>query len=352
MQFKSEMQLTSIPVTLHTPSEMVAVLLYIFAFLVHFVKPQSPYLSLTVSAESNLIEITYKNFANYTPGDIIFLTDYDATEIPISSLEEYRVEGQDGYKRTHVYYTYLYPKIVGMTEGCHSVWAMYVTSIGEIIYKTCLMNYPTWMNDMLPQLGNLSLRNFIIPGTHDSGSYRENQLMKNVYPLNYYITQDDNILGQLIHGARYLDIRPAYYGDNKHRWWVNHDFVMQQPLTVIMDQVIQFVKETNEPVIFGLKEFPIGFNGNYTRHVELVKFMEAYFGELIVRSNGFSYWSMTLYEILSHPTQRIILAYDKESVFHDYRHMLFPGVYQHWGNVRFWRELQFYLSNIQYGGIA
>lgn len=275
------------------------------------------------------------------------MTDYDPMEIPTAPLEEYRVEGQQGYKRTHVHYKFSYPTIVGMTTGCHQIWALYVSSHGEMIHKTCLMNYPTWMNDMLPKLGNLSLRSFLIPGTHDSGSYRENTAMKTLYPLNYYITQDDNILGQLIHGARYLDIRPAYYKDSLHKWYVNHDFVIQQPLTVVMDQVIQFVKETKEPVIFGLKEFPVGFN-NITTHVNLVKFMESYFGEYIVRSNGLSYWSMSLKEILDHPKERIILAYDKEDIFHEYRYMLFPGVVQHWGDVRSWEELEAYLRKVQY----
>uniref|UniRef100_T1H2W1 Phosphatidylinositol-specific phospholipase C X domain-containing protein n=1 Tax=Megaselia scalaris TaxID=36166 RepID=T1H2W1_MEGSC len=136
--------------------------------------------------------------------------------------------------------------------------------------------------------------------------------MKHFYPLNYYITQDDNILGQLIHGARYLDIRPAYYEDREQKWYVNHDFVIQQPLSVVMDQVIQFVNETNEIVIFGLKEFPVGFKNNPYRHNQLVEFMEKYFDDFIVRPNGFTYWSLTLNEILSHSKGRIILAYDKE----------------------------------------
>lgn len=321
-------------------------------FVLRFVEPQvTPYLSLTVSAKWNTIEITYGNFTNYTSGDIIFLTDYDPIGIPSYSLEEYRVEGQKGYKRTHVKYHYTYPQIVGGSSGCHSIWALYVSHVGEIIYRTCMKNYPTWMNDLLPQIGNYNLRNIIIPGTHDSGSYRENPTMKHFYPLNYYITQDDNILGQLIHGARYLDIRPAYYEDREQKWYVNHDFVIQQPLSVVMDQVIQFVNETNEIVIFGLKEFPVGFKNNPYRHNQLVEFMEKYFGDFIVRPNGFTYWSLTLNEILSHSKGRIILAYDKEGIFYEYRYMLFPGVFQHWGNVRNWSALETYLKRVQYGCI-
>lgn len=320
--------------------------LCVFAFLVHIVKSEQ-YLSLTVSAKENNIEITYRGFTNYTPGDIIFLTDYDPEGIPLAPLEEYRVEGKQGYKRTHVYYKYTYPKVVGNTSGCHSVWALYVSSVGESIYKTCLMNYPTWMNDRLAKLGNLTLRSIIIPGTHDSGSYRENQTLKNRYPDNYYLTQDDNVLGQLIHGARYLDIRPAYLESKKEKWFVNHDFIPQQPLTVIMDQVVQFVKETKEPVIFGLKEFPVGFRNNVTRHKQLVEFMESYLGEYIVRSEGFSYWSMSLNEIVSHPTARIILAYDNSEIFYEYRSVLFPGVFQHWGDVRDWSSLEDFLINVQ-----
>lgn len=61
-----------------------------------------------------------------------------------------------------------------------------------------------------------------------------------------------------MHGARYLDIRPAYYSGSSDPFWVNHDFIAQNPLVEILHQVRKFVLKTNESVVLGFKEFPHG----------------------------------------------------------------------------------------------
>lgn len=143
----------------------------------------------------------------------------------------------------------------------YGYWASYVSGKdGSILAKTSLRAYPKWMNDMRSVVGNLRFRDLFIPGSHDSGSYRVNfdPLAKETIVTKYTLTQDDDIMGQLMHGIRYLDIRVGYYRNTPELFFVNHGITRQNPLIDVIDQVKEFVEKTNEIVIFGLKEFPIG----------------------------------------------------------------------------------------------
>lgn len=61
-----------------------------------------------------------------------------------------------------------------------------------------------------------------------------------------------------MHGVRYLDIRVGYYRASQPAFWVNHGITKQQSLTKVLQQVRDFVLETNEIVIFDVQEWPIG----------------------------------------------------------------------------------------------
>lgn len=61
-----------------------------------------------------------------------------------------------------------------------------------------------------------------------------------------------------MHGVRYLDIRIGYYRSTTPSFWVNHGISRQQPLHDVLQQVKDFVLETNEIVIFDIQEFPVG----------------------------------------------------------------------------------------------
>lgn len=61
-----------------------------------------------------------------------------------------------------------------------------------------------------------------------------------------------------MHGVRYLDIRVGYYRGAEPKFWVNHGISRQQPLSKVLQQVRDFVLETNEIVIFDVQEFPVG----------------------------------------------------------------------------------------------
>lgn len=144
--------------------------------------------------------------------------------------------------------------------ACYGFWASYIDAQGNILAKTCLKVFPRWMNDLKSKIGEMRLRDLFIPGTHDSGSYRPNfdPLLRESLVTKYALTQDDDIRGQLMHGVRYLDIRVGYYRNSPDPFFIYHGITKQRPLQEVINQVRDFVYETNEIIIFGLKEFPVG----------------------------------------------------------------------------------------------
>jgi hypothetical protein len=88
----------------------------------------------------------------------------------------------------------------------------YVSSSGQILTSNCMRIEPTWMSD-LPGFGDLIIREAFIPGTHDAGAYNNYEpILGETLPVKYSVTQDEDLLAQLIRGIRYFDMRPAYYG--------------------------------------------------------------------------------------------------------------------------------------------
>ncbi|XP_075152544.1 PI-PLC X domain-containing protein 1-like isoform X2 [Haematobia irritans] len=243
---------------------------------------------------------------------------------------------------TGVPFDYNLSKAVTIHTSCYGYWATYVSGDGTILASTCLRAFPRWMNEMKSIVGPLRFRDLFLPGSHDSGSYR-----LNFNPLNhenlvtkYSLCQDDDIRGQLMHGIRYLDIRVGYHRNTPEMFFINHGITRQRPLVEIIDQVKEFVEATNEIIIFGLKEFPVGFGKNLTVHHKLAHFLKEHFGELVVHPSAT--WRATLNDIWSR-RQNVILGYDKLEVVQQYPHLLFGSVEQRWGNVQKWSDLEAFL---------
>lgn len=145
-----------------------------------------------------------------------------------------------------------------VNSSCYGYWASYVNDKGEILAMTCYRIYPTWMNDLRDIVGGLKLKNLMIPGTHDSGSYRQRRHAHESLFIKYSVTQDDDIYTQLLNGIRYLDLRVGYYRGGDDVFYINHGITKQKPLISVLEQIKKFILDTNEIVIVGFKEFPIG----------------------------------------------------------------------------------------------
>ncbi|XP_057329984.1 PI-PLC X domain-containing protein 2-like [Microplitis mediator] len=182
----------------------------------------------------------------------------------------------------------------------------------------------------------MAIGDLFIPGTHNSGSYSE-ELPPTILQ-RYTVTQDRSVLDQLISGARYLDIRPCIH-DNEY--WVCHGTFKMQPLDQILQDIKEFMKNTDEIVIVSFKEFPLGFY-SVKDYIEFLTFiskeLEAY------RYKSTFVQKLTLGDFWSHG-KRLILSY-RGRINHD-SHYLWARILQEWGNVRSIPELYAYINRAE-----
>lgn len=205
---------------------------------------------------------------------------------------------------------------------------------------SCLSSNPRWMEELQPLIAPLRLNEAFIPGTHDSGAFHlayrpfsDNRLTKYVY------AQDESIMEQLIHGARYLDLRIGLY-DGK--FWVNHGIAKVHPLEFILRDVKTFIDSTREIVILDFHEFLNGFKDR-TAHYKLIEFIRQEVGDHLAPPHlG---WSVTLGQLWK-MDKRIIAAYNEKSVVRERAGEVWWPVRHAWGDKRKIQDLFFYLRNI------
>ncbi|PNF25047.1 hypothetical protein B7P43_G06994 [Cryptotermes secundus] len=189
-------------------------------------------------------------------GDWIGLFNEEPTDLSIP-LFVVQPHNPSGWAETTSHETASYSQDLGYSKKCLGFWAAYKSAGNSTLASSCLHTEPTWMSDLKTELSPLLLRQIFLPGTHDAGAYdRYNSSSANNLIVKYTITQEEDILSQLVNGVRYLDIRAAYYNDRNDVWWVNHGAVPIHPLQTVFDDVQTFLQNTNEIVILDFHEFP------------------------------------------------------------------------------------------------
>ncbi|EFN83766.1 Phosphatidylinositol-specific phospholipase C X domain-containing protein 1 [Harpegnathos saltator] len=287
------------------------------------------------------IEI-YWNHARYQPGDTIALYAREPAD-DLEPLYTLVPNAPSGIKRTGLQASFVPTADLAFEQQClryHVAWLRN----GTVRLANCMRTQPRWMAERRDILGSLPMSRVFLPGTHDSASYAihrradsENLLEK------YVITQDIDVLAQLIHGARYLDIRVGHYPNSNIVWWANHGLFKATPMQDIVHQVKSFLDHTDEIVIFDVQEFPTGFGKNLGVHHDFVAYLEEQFaGYYLPKSYG---WSSTLNTIWS-SGKRLIIGYDEKRVVSLYE-SVWPCVTHQWGNVRNIEDLFRYLNRIE-----
>jgi hypothetical protein len=97
-----------------------------------------------------------------------------------------------------------------------------------------------WMEDHLASFGNRSLRQLVLPASHDSAMYRSG------FPQSLGRTQTLNIYSQLKLGVRYFDLRPQWRGGTLY---LHHDIITGPMLIEVLEDVRQFMNEGHRELI-------------------------------------------------------------------------------------------------------
>ncbi|XP_017753505.1 PREDICTED: PI-PLC X domain-containing protein 1-like isoform X2 [Eufriesea mexicana] len=231
---------------------------------------------------------------------------------------------------------------------------------GAILTSACLQIWPTWMYDLRRKLGRLPIGSLMIPGTHNSGSYKHGDLTRRDAFQKYLLTQDRDVWTQLVHGIRYLDIRVGYYPsipnstdieeDNHiNRFWINHDVVRITLLSDIIKDVRSFLDVARgEVVIMDFHRFPVGFEDRPNTHRQLATILSREFEGLILKPNrGVEGLGPTLNDIWTEG-KRLIICYDDKHTVNEYD-WLWPTMSQAWGNQQTVEGLFKYLDKVIMG---
>lgn len=296
----------------------------------------SPIISESLTHE---IEV-YWNNVNFEPGEkIIIKRDSRISRAPAISVTP---SGSSGVQKTGIKIKFLPSSELSFKSQC-IFYISRQTSKGEVNQTDCVRTQPTWMKERREILGPRRVSQIFIPGTHDSASYAKANDTGTIVT-NFAVTQQLDILSQLIHGVRYLDIRVGHYPDTAEVWWTNHGpFYRSVSIKTVLDQVKKFLDNTEEIVLMDMREFPVGFN-NITVHEKFVSYLESELRSYFLEKNS-NGWRITLNDIWA-SGKRLIIGYDNAKIAGEHA-SVWPCVQHQWGNVRSLQDLYAHLSKIE-----
>ncbi|XP_076621706.1 PI-PLC X domain-containing protein 1 [Colletes latitarsis] len=295
-----------------------------------------------VMSDSRMREIEiYWNNVDLGPDEKIVLMKENNSSSPLI-LYNVTSNESSGVEKTGIQTKFLPSSNLSFVQRSSKYYVAVLTTTGNVKETNYLKTHPTWMKEMKHILSPLRISQIFLPGTHDSACYAQENNTK-LFVSKYAVTQDMDILGQLIHGVRYLDIRVGSYPFTKELWWTNHGlFYRSVSLQTVIDQVKRFLENTEEIVIFDIREFPIGFD-DISVHRELVSYLEDQFRDYFLTSNNG--WAITMNDIWS-SGKRLIIGYENTQIVREHASM-WPCVRHQWGNVRSIEDLYKYLDTIE-----
>jgi len=276
-----------------------------------------------------------------SPGDTIILKKANETVLALDPADH-----PDGFYVTDIVLPY--PTLTAQQRSCvydyEMVWA---DASNNVLANTCLLAEPRWMEDNQAVIGKLALGDMMLPGSHDSGAYKEysgqgddNWATSAVY------AQEENLLNQMMWGVRFMDIRVGHYPYTEERFWLVHDIIKTHPMKEGIEDVKTFLRNTREVIVWENNNF-VQVWGNEA-HMEWAERLVEEFGEWMVRP-GDKGWDMTLEEAMASPGPegqgRIIITYNYrfpggEEILKNY----FPEVREEWGDKDEPEELKAYLD--------
>ncbi|CAG7834830.1 unnamed protein product [Allacma fusca] len=309
---------------------------------------ETPTVFLTVSSiakskkgelHDRIIEINW-NYLEPQSGDWVGLFDHDPDENGTEPLNRVSV---GNLPRGYIKSDYRLPRLslTDREDSCLGFWIALIRD-ERVLLRNCLRIYPKWMKENRNIIGDMPLSSLIIPGTHNSGSWREYEgPASDTVFYRYLINQDEPVYRQLMHGIRYLDIRVGYYPKSEEKFWINHNFYRMRALSEIIADVKKFVEETGEIVILDFHRFPVGFEGQRSKHALLVEYIHSELGPHIVPN---SLWPHGTPNDIWNVNKSVIIAYSDTQTAQQYPY-LWPPLPQEWGDKRTLPELKEFLGD-------
>ncbi|KAK9498981.1 hypothetical protein O3M35_003508 [Rhynocoris fuscipes] len=311
---------------------------------------RKPIVEITVSplVKSTLreLEISWDVGDQWKPGDWIGLYN-ESPDKGAKPLFKAEAGQSTGWVLTGIPEGRKFQENPNFNKICLGFWTVYWRAdSNNQVASSCLSSNPRWMEDSKKIIRNLKIKEMFLPGTHDSGAfYLAYEPFKETRLNKYVFAQDETVLEQLIHGARYLDFRIGYY---KGTWWLNHGVFQVQPLEHVLDDVKEFLDNTKEIVIIDIHAFPAGFTDRDV-HYKLVKYLRDELQSYV--APPWLSWNANLGQLWDR-NKRLIIAYNDRSIAAENLEFLWPPIVQKWPDVRSLRALYSYFNELFkiYGG--
>lgn len=176
---------------------------------------------------------------------------------------------------------------------------------------------PTWMKELAEKNPDIKVRELILPGTHDTGTY---SISKFKCCSNIAITQTQSVYEQLCSGVRYIDIRLAGNGTKRESINIFHGPMMGTKYINILDQIAQFSKENPSEFVLIDLIFEYGKKltdeqKNYIYEITIEKL-----GDRVVNqshSGAFNISSMKIKDVVEHERSILLMVQHKLTNFKD-----------------------------------
>ncbi|XP_050296375.1 PI-PLC X domain-containing protein 1-like [Anthonomus grandis grandis] len=314
---------------------------------------------LTVSPlQDNYLELNWvtRNCTSHSRPDYIVLSkknlkarDEDKFSSALAQIRT--IDYPNGYYKTKIKFregwlpgNWEYNKdTVRADEGPHCL-PYWISSIKyDIITESrCLSIEPTWMYDNRHYLAKKKIGNLVIPGTHNSGSYKG--IIS--YFEGYVLNQDQSVWNQLVFGIRYLDFRIGYLPDGGFH--IFHDHVKVTKIEPILEQIKKFAELAPQEIIFiDFHRFPFPQNFTIDLHHRFTDIVYYYLGDHVVAPLGLQAGSgPTLNEIWSQNRSIIISYADRITI--SAKPWLWNPLKQFWGDTNNLNSLKQFLYNALY----
>lgn len=182
-----------------------------------------------------------------------------------------------------------------------------------------------WLEN-LSQNKNIKIKDILLPGTHNSHSYKmnprklydDNKLFKIFSSLfifdnfiqKWTLNQDYTIYEQLIMGVRWIDI-DVTYDVNSREWKAIHSFENGN-LDEMLEQIIQFMEETNEIILLVLT--PRNLSNDYKRNLN--KYVNKKFENYTIKKNLSDILNSKLSNLINSKKQLLLFSEGEETIYY------------------------------------
>jgi len=174
-----------------------------------------------------------------------------------------------------------------------------------------LTNRASWMQDRLNTLGQKSLRELVLPASHDAAMYDTT--------FDHARNQNLSIYEQLRYGIRYFDLRPMWMSRGRRSEFVIHHSGLQGPtLQKVLNDVKQFAQHRHQELI--ILKFSHFKGVTPRRYTDLANQIIATIGDWLVdsRPNDKRLADITLNEYVK-DGPAILVVVDKEFAINEQR---------------------------------